>query len=130
MKKPNCCDNIVQANSRCYRAQSFYVASNMSSRLKMEGRASVSFQSRLGREPWIQPYTDIELEKMPARGIKKIAVAMPAFSVDCLETLEEIHVQGAEEFKKAGGEEFYPLYCLNDSDHWIETLAEMVKNAP
>ncbi|MCC6138035.1 MAG: ferrochelatase [Bdellovibrionaceae bacterium] len=128
MKKPNCCDSIVQANTRCYRAQSFYVASNISSRLKMEGRASVSFQSRLGREPWIQPFTDQELEKMPSRGIKKMAVAMPAFTADCLETLEEIHVLGAETFKKAGGEEFYPLYCLNDDDHWIEALAQMVKN--
>ncbi len=129
-KHPGCCDVIVQANSRCYRAQSFYVASNLSSRLRMEGKGSVAFQSRLGREPWIQPYTDVELAKMPSRGIKKMAVVMPAFTVDCLETLEEIHVAGREIFKKAGGEEFHALYCLNDDDHWITALAQMVRNVP
>lgn len=129
-RHPNCCDVIVQANSRCYRAQSFFVASALSSRLKMEGKGSVAFQSRLGREPWIQPYTDVELAKMPGRGIKKLAVVMPAFTADCLETLEEIHVAGQEIFKKAGGEEFHALYCLNDDDHWIEALSQMVKNVP
>lgn len=130
MKRPDCCDQIIQANSRCYRAQSFFVASNISSRLKLEGKGSVSFQSRLGREPWIQPFTDVELEKMPGRGIKKMAVVMPAFTADCLETLEEIHVQGKEIFKKAGGEEFHALYCLNDDDHWIEALKKMIENVP
>lgn len=129
-KLPRCCDTIVQANSRCYRAQSFYVATNLSSRLKMEGKGSVSFQSRLGREPWIQPYTDLELAKMPGRGIKKMAVVMPAFTADCLETLEEIHVAGRDIFKKAGGEEFHALYCLNDDDHWISALSQMIKNVP
>lgn len=129
-KHAHCCDAIVQANSRCYRAQSFYVATNLSSRLKLEGKGSVSFQSRLGREPWIQPYTDVELAKMPARGIKKMAVVMPAFTADCLETLEEIHVAGKEIFKKAGGEEFHALYCLNDDDHWIDALSQMIKNVP
>lgn len=130
MKSANCCDVIIQANSRCYRAQSFFVASTISNRLKMEGKGSVSFQSRLGREPWIQPFTDIELMKMPSRGIKKMAVVMPAFTADCLETLEEIHVQGREIFKKAGGDEFHALYCLNDDDHWIEALSKMIRNVP
>lgn len=130
MKKPNCCDQILQINSRCYRAHSFFVASSMSTRLKLEGKGSVSFQSRLGREPWIEPYTDVELALMPARGIKKMAVAMPAFTADCLETLEEIHVAGKETFKKAGGEEFHALYCLNDDDHWVEALKKMIENVP
>lgn len=128
MKKPNCCDEILQVNSRCYRAHSLFVASIMSTRLKLEGKGSVSFQSRLGREPWVQPYTDVELAKMPERGIKKMAVVMPAFTADCLETLEEIHVAGKEIFKKAGGEEFHALYCLNDDDHWVDTLKKMIEN--
>lgn len=128
-KKINCCESIVEANANCYRAQSFYVANTLSSRLGYKDKTSVSFQSRLGREPWIQPYTDVELEKMPSRGIKNLAVVMPAFTVDCLETLEEIHVAGADIFKTAGGKGFYPLYCLNDEQQWIEALAQMVKSA-
>lgn len=127
MKSKACCDTITQANSRCYRAQSFYVANAITSRLGFEGRTTISFQSRLGREPWIEPFTDVELQKMPARGIKKLAAVMPAFTADCLETLEEIHVEGAKSFKEAGGEAFYPIYCLNDEDQWIQTLSEMIK---
>jgi protoporphyrin/coproporphyrin ferrochelatase len=128
--RPNCCDAVALPNARCYRAQSFFVAREMSNRLDLDGKTSVAFQSRLGRDPWIQPYTDVELKKIAQSGVKKLAVVMPAFTVDCLETLEEIHVEGAKIFKEAGGEEFYPLYCLNDDARWIEGLSQMIKNYP
>lgn len=127
----NCCDVIGLPNARCYRAQSYAIAREMSSRLELpEEKHSVAFQSRLGREPWIQPFTDIELKKLAQSGVKKLAVVMPSFTVDCLETLEEIHNEGAKIFKEAGGEELIPLYCLNDDDRWIAGMVDMIKNYP
>lgn len=81
-----------------------------------------SFQSRLGNDPWLQPYTDATLVGFPAKGIKKIAVVAPAFVSDCLETLEEIAMEGKEEFLAAGGEEFHYIPCLNDKQVFVDLL--------
>jgi ferrochelatase len=75
----------------------------------------VTFQSRFGKAKWLEPYTDVTLEQLPARGIKKLAVVAPGFSADCLETLEELAIRGKESFMAAGGEHFGYLACLNDS---------------
>jgi ferrochelatase len=85
----------------------------------------VSFQSRLGRIPWLTPYTDQVLEQMPSQGIKHVAVACPAFVVDNLETLEEMGMQGEETFLAAGGESFTLIPCINDDDLWVEGLADL-----
>ncbi len=85
----------------------------------------VVFQSRFGREEWLQPYLDETLAALPGRGIKKIAVISPAFVTDCLETLEEIAEAGKETFLEAGGERFTYIPCLNDSDAHIDFLAEL-----
>ncbi len=85
----------------------------------------VTFQSRFGREEWLQPYTDKTLESLPKQGVKKVAVVCPAFSADCLETLEEIEVENREIFLKAGGESFTYIPALNDRQDHIDALADL-----
>ena len=88
----------------------------------------MSFQSRLGRDPWLQPYTDKTLELLPSRGVKKLLVMCPAFVTDCLETLEEISEEGKEIFLEAGGESFEQIPCLNLNGKWIEYSAKLVND--
>ncbi|NVD07228.1 ferrochelatase [Vibrio sp. JPW-9-11-11] len=85
----------------------------------------MTYQSRFGREEWLQPYTDKTLEKLPAKGIKKLDILAPAFSVDCLETLEELSDQCCEIFTEHGGETFTYIPCLNDDDLHIELMAQL-----
>tara|TARA_Y100000590_G_scaffold217599_1_gene246368 strand:+ start:362 stop:1357 length:996 start_codon:yes stop_codon:yes gene_type:complete len=86
-----------------------------------------TFQSRFGPEEWLQPYTDKILEKLPKDGIKKVLVITPGFAADCVETLEEISIQGKESFEKAGGEKFESVPCLNDNDDHIILLEHLIK---
>jgi ferrochelatase len=92
-----------------------------------EGTYSNSFQSRLLKDPWLKPYTDFELEKFPEEGKKKLAVITPAFVSDCLETLEEIAMEGKKEFLEAGGEKFKYIPCLNDNDLWVNVMAGWIE---
>ena len=85
-----------------------------------------TFQSRFGREPWLQPYTDETIESLPSKNIKKIFIICPGFSSDCLETLEEINGEAREIFLEAGGEEFEYISCLNDDNEHIEVLVDIV----
>jgi ferrochelatase len=87
----------------------------------------VTFQSRFGNAEWLKPYTAETFAELPKKGIKKIAVATPAFSVDCIETLEEIAITGREQFLEAGGEQFAHIPCLNDSDGGMAMLENMVR---
>ena len=87
----------------------------------------VTFQSRFGRAKWLEPYTDVTLAALPGRGIKKIAILAPAFSADCIETLEEIAMQGRETFMHAGGEQFAYIPCLNDSPGGMDMIESMVR---
>ncbi len=82
----------------------------------------VSFQSRLGKDKWIEPYTDETLEALGKKGVRNLAIVCPAFVSDCLETLEEISVEGKEQFIHGGGESFHYIPCLNDEDRWIEVV--------
>ena len=91
-----------------------------------KGTFSVSFQSRLGFDPWLQPYTDRTIEKMGLNGVKNLAIVTPAFVSDCLETLEEIAMEGKEIFEEVGGEEFTVVPCLNDREDWVKMLARWV----
>ena len=93
-----------------------------------KSRIKVTFQSRFGPTKWLQPYTADTLEKLPGEGIKKVAVVAPAFSVDCIETLEEIAITGREQFEHAGGEKFAYIPCLNDSGGGMEMLESVVRN--
>jgi len=86
-----------------------------------------TFQSRFGPKAWLQPYTDKTLEAMPSEGVKKVAVMMPGFSADCLETLEEIAMEAHETFEEHGGEKFTTVPCLNDDEAHLDFLAALVK---
>lgn len=129
------CNNCVmdlncgerKQHPRCYRGQCF-----QSTDLLTEGidiPSSTSFQSRLGRDPWIKPYTDHVLIDLAKQGVKKLAVACPAFTADCLETLEEIAMQGKEDFIAAGGEDLKLIPALNDTDSWVSALSRMATSS-
>jgi ferrochelatase len=124
---PSCCATLVDANRDCYRAQSFATSRKLREVLGWPSdRLTVSFQSRLGRTPWIQPFTDVELAELPKRGVKRLLVVCPSFVADCLETLEEIKIRGAQIFKEAGGEELVYVPAVNSQDDWAEALAQLV----
>ena len=126
--KENCCDVIGPALATCYRAQCFKTVAAFVAKAGLpRGKYSVSFQSRLGKDPWLKPYTDFELAEFPKRGIKKLLVICPAFVSDCLETLEEINMRGRETFIEAGGREFAQIPCLNEHPLWISALEKMAR---
>ena len=89
----------------------------------------MAFQSRLGRTPWIRPYTDLVLSGLPARGVKKVAVYCPSFVADCLETLEEIAIRGQETFREAGGEELRMIPSLNVHPMWVDAVVDLLETA-
>jgi protoporphyrin/coproporphyrin ferrochelatase len=123
----NCCQVPSPAQATCYRAQCFKtVAAFVAQAGVPPEKYSVSFQSRLGKDPWLKPYTDLELEKFPARGIKKLLVICPAFVSDCLETIEEIGMRGRETFRTAGGDELTLVPCMNDHPRWLDALEKMI----
>jgi len=120
----SCCATITAANRNCYRAQSYATARALAAALELDAaRWSVSFQSRLGRTPWIHPYTDVVLDELAARGVKRLAVFCPAFVADCLETLEEIGIRARDQFRRAGGEELVLVPSLNATPGWAEVVA-------
>jgi ferrochelatase len=128
LAKPDCCETASPAHATCYRAQCFKtVAACVKLAGVPAGKFSVSFQSRLGRDPWLKPYTDFELAELPKRGAKRLLVICPAFVSDCLETLEEIGLRGRETFLSAGGETFAQIPCLNEHPLWIVALEKMVR---
>jgi ferrochelatase len=90
-------------------------------------KLQIVFQSRFGKAEWLQPYTDVTLAGLPATGVKKVAVIMPGFAADCLETLEEIAIRGAETFKENGGEQFAAIPCLNDGPEGMALLDRLVR---
>ncbi len=119
-----CLANNEEAHSKCYRHQCYSVTYAIADRLNIpKDKYSVSFQSRLLKDPWLKPYTDFELEKFPKENKKKLAVVAPAFVTDCLETLEEIAMEGKEEFMEAGGTDYTYIKCLNDSEAWVDTVS-------
>lgn len=126
----SCCNTPSEAHEFCYRHQCFQTTKNVIKELGLnEENVTTTFQSRLGVDPWLQPYTDRTLVKKAEKdGIKKLAIVTPAFVSDCLETLEEIAMEGKEEFLEAGGEEFYTVPCINDNDEWVNVLAGWINN--
>ncbi len=115
----------------CYRAQCLRTAHGFAERAGLgPERWSLSFQSRLGRAKWIEPYTEARLDELAAQGVKKLMVMCPAFVADCLETLEEIGQRGREQFLAAGGEEFVLIPCLNDDPAWAQALVQLCQRAP
>lgn len=131
-KDADCCKNASpQMLATCYRAQCLRSAAVFAKQMGIaDGKWSVSFQSRLGRAKWIEPYTEARLEELAAQGVKKLLVMCPAFVADCIETLEEIGDRGAEQFKAAGGEELTLIPCLNDDPNWAAALNKLCERAP
>ncbi len=122
---PDCCNTCSPAHATCYRAQVFRTTLLFVTRAGLDAaRWSIAFQSRLRGEPWLTPYTDFEYKRLAGEGKKRLLVITPAFVTDCLETLEEIRVRGAEDFKAAGGTEFTHIPCLNDHPAFIDFLAK------
>ncbi|GEQ84780.1 ferrochelatase [Patiriisocius marinistellae] len=112
----------------CYRHQCEITTVNVAKYLGLKnGTYSTSFQSRLGFDPWLQPYTDRTIERMGKAGVKKMAIATPAFVSDCLETLEEIAMEGEEIFHEVGGKEFTTIPCLNDRDEFAQLIANWIE---
>ncbi len=115
-------------NGDPYREQCEATAARLRERLGMSGdELLLSFQSRLGREPWLQPYTDKVLGGLPAQGVRSIDVMCPGFSVDCLETLEEIAMEGRETFLQAGGTAFNYIACLNDNADQVASMRALIR---
>ena len=124
----DCCKTPHPAHATCYRYQCFKTVELFVQRAEIpEGKYAVSFQSRLGRKPWLKPYTDHELVRFANEGIRKILVICPAFVTDCLETLEEIAITGEEIFERAGGDTLTLLPCMNDHPSWIRFLSGRIE---
>ena len=128
-KVENCCSVNSLAHKTCYKHQCLETTRLVTEKLNIEkDKYSNSFQSRLPNEPWLKPYTDSELERLAKSGKKKLVIITPAFVTDCLETLEEIEMEGKEEFLEAGGEEYTYVPCLNDDDNWAELISSWTKD--
>jgi ferrochelatase len=130
LRKPDCCARIEHANRYCYRAQCYATTRALAAALGLapDGH-DVSFQSRLGRTPWIKPYTDEVLPALRAQGKRRVAVLCPAFVADCLETLEEIGIRAREDWLKAGGEDLLLVPSLNAHPAWVDAVAALVRAA-
>ncbi len=127
MKVADCCDVPSAAHATCYHHQCWTTTKLLAANLNIpKEKTGFSFQSRLGREEWLKPYTALRLEELPKEGVKKLVILCPAFVSDCLETLEEIAMEGKESFLKAGGETFTVIPCLNLHPLWVEALTTWV----
>lgn len=122
------CDSCkVEVNPFCYLSQCYATTRAIAGKIGLNtDKYTVCFQSRLGKTPWIQPYTSDVLHNLANKGVKKLLVFSPAFVADCIETLDEIQVEYADEFKALGGEEVVMVESLNGDPKWIEALKKLV----
>ncbi|GAL62520.1 ferrochelatase [Algibacter lectus] len=123
----SCCVTPSKAHEYCYKHQCLEVTRLVGERLQFKkGAFSTSFQSRLGFDPWLQPYTDRTIERLGKSGVENMAIITPAFVSDCLETLEEIAMEGQEIFHEMGGKDFTTVPCLNDDDEFVALLSKWI----
>ncbi len=128
LQNKDCCSTDSVAHAFCYRHQVFETTELIAKQLGLpKNKYSVSFQSRLGRDKWLLPNTADLLKELPGKGIKNLVIACPAFVSDCLETLEEIEMEGRETFMEAGGESYTVIPCMNTNQSWVEAIAAIVK---
>ena len=124
-KVKNCCSVHSKAHEFCYKHQVIETTEAVINKLKIDkNKYSNAFQSRLPNEAWLKPYTDDELVRLAKEGKKRLVIVTPAFVTDCLETLEEIAMEGKEEFLEAGGESYHYVPCLNDDDDWAALISK------
>ncbi len=127
LKSATCCQTPSPAHATCYRHQVLRTTEEFVKRAGLRPEQySIAFQSRLGRAKWLEPSTENTLKELAGKDVKKLLVLCPAFVTDCLETLEEIELQGAATFKAAGGESLTLIPCLNSHPDWVATLARWV----
>ncbi len=127
-KLGSCCDVLSDNNRYCYRAQCFETTRLLAKKLDLsDDQYTVTFQSRLGKTPWIKPYTDVVLEELADAGKKKVLAFSPSFISDCLETTVEVGETYQEEFIEAGGEQWDLVPSLNVEDKWVECLKGMIE---
>ena len=129
----SCCNNSSEAHKFCYKHQCLETTRGVAQRLELdESKYSNSFQSRLAARlsggQWLSPYTDQQLMTFHKKGIKKLVILTPAFVADCLETLEEIAIEGKKQFLDAGGEQYTLIPCLNDREDWVASFTKWCKN--
>jgi protoporphyrin/coproporphyrin ferrochelatase len=122
--EPGCCKHLHDKNSHCYSAQCHATTRALAEKLEIDNY-SISFQSRLGRDPWIKPYTSDVLKELAEKGAKKILVICPSFVADCLETLHEISIEYLAEFQKLGGETLDLVPSLNSTPKWIQAVSQI-----
>ena len=123
----DCCEVDSPAHKYCYRHQTFMTTKLVAKKLELPPeKFEHTFQSRLGRDPWLTPYTAARLTELPKEGVKKLLVACPAFVSDCLETLQEIAMEGKESFLESGGESFETIPCLNVHPLWVQAIVRMI----
>lgn len=128
LAREDCCETAVPANQYCYRRHCMETTKGLVERLNLDpARYSVSFQSRLGRDPWLAPATDERIAALAESGVKRLAVLCPAFVADCLETIEEIGMQGKETFLEHGGEDYALVPCLNSAPEWVRAFADLLR---
>jgi ferrochelatase len=126
-KLNDCCNSFSDTNYFCYRAECFETTKLLAAALNLkEGSYTSTFQSRLGRDPWIKPYTDKAIEELAKKGVKKVLAFSPAFVADCLETLFEIRVEYNRLFQEHGGTHLHLAESLNDNDTWVEALQNII----
>ena len=129
LKVDNCCSTLTNENKFCYSAQCHHTAKLIAEKLSLPAdKYSVCFQSRLGKDPWVQPYTSVVIEELAKKGSKRLLVFCPAFVADCLETVYEVSVEYGDEFKKLGGEQVQLVESLNGHPLWIDALEGLVKD--
>jgi len=127
LKSPNCCQMLTEKNQNCYSAQCVATTKAICEYLKLsKEKVSHCYQSRLGKDPWLQPYASETLEQLAKKGAKRLLVFSPAFVADCLETLQEIGIEYQAEFKKWGGEKLDLVESLNAKPEWISALKNMI----
>ncbi len=130
LKAADCCQTLTDVNKTCYSAQSHHTAKLIAEKLNIpKEKYTICFQSRLGNDPWVQPYTSEIVAKLGKEGKKRVLVFCPAFVADCLETVYEVTVEYGEEFKTLGGEHMQLVESLNDAPKFIESLKRMVVGA-
>lgn len=128
LKVDGCCNTINDTNKLCYSAQSHHTARLIAEKLNiLQEKYTVCFQSRLGKDPWVQPYTSEIVAKLAKEGKKRLLVFCPAFVADCLETVYEVTEEYGAEFRALGGEHVQLVESLNDAPTWIDALEQMVR---
>jgi ferrochelatase len=128
LAQPDCCGGECPVLATCYRAQCYKTAEAIVRGASIpQDKHSIAFQSRLGRQPWLKPYTDWVIASLARGGIKRLLVICPSFVSDCLETLEEIGMRGREIFLESGGAEFHLIPCLNEHPLWLAFLEGLIR---